>query len=243
MKTKVIFRLSCITVLIIGCMICACLVARISAACQEQNYIAHGGGAIDGHITTNSLESVELSIEKGVKYIELDLQLTSDGKLVAAHDWQSFNQSTGRTGTKTSVPSYEEFTRCRIHGKYTPMTYKMIDSVFSAHPELTLVTDKIEDVKVIDRFLKQLKSRIIIECFTPRQYEDCVKLGYMPMRSYHNFKSGGLNVIKYRCARYIYQQILPTQYAVFDSRRLSVRDADSIFSSDSRIRFVYVDYL
>lgn len=49
-----------------------------------QDYVAHGGGAIDGYTVTNSLEAVENALSKGVKYIELDLQQTSDGKLYNA---------------------------------------------------------------------------------------------------------------------------------------------------------------
>lgn len=80
----------------------------------EQNYIAHGGGAIDGHIATNSLEAIDNAIAHGIKYIELDLQLTADSILVAAHDWNSFAGMTGFKSPDNRPPTLEEFQKCRI---------------------------------------------------------------------------------------------------------------------------------
>lgn len=225
------------------CLVVCIGMARCIGACDEQSYIAHGGGAIDGFCTTNSLESVEHAIDKGVKYIELDLRLTSDGYLVAAHDWDSFNAHTCRDTLSGRVPTYDEFVTLKIHGRYTPLTYVMIDSLLRHHPDITLVTDKIEDVEALDRHLSRHKERMIVECFSPAQYDECRRLGYAPMKSYHNFTPGGLNVIKIKSARYCYQQLIPTRYAVFDNRVMTRRGADSIFSSDARVRFVYVDEL
>ena len=59
-------------------------------------FIAHGGGSIDGAIVTASAEAVAASISRGYRMIELDLQLTTDCYLVAANDWKSFRQRTGR---------------------------------------------------------------------------------------------------------------------------------------------------
>ncbi|WP_289750584.1 glycerophosphodiester phosphodiesterase family protein [Muribaculum intestinale] len=222
-------------------VIVSCFAARILGASSEQSYIAHGGGAVDGNMRTNSLEAVEHAISKGVKYIELDLQQTCDGRLVAAHDWCTFNQLTGRDTLSDRVPAYNEFKACRILGRYKPMTYETIDSVFSSNSDIILVTDKIKDIEVLDKFIGQLKDRMLVECFSRKQYDDCIRLGYTPMRSYHNFIPGGLNVVKAGCARYIYQQLIPVTYAIFDNRIITAHDADSIFAADSRVRFVYVD--
>lgn len=230
----------CVSVI---CLMVSIGMARCIGACDEQSYIAHGGGAIDGFCITNSLESVEHAIDVGIKYIELDLRLTSDGYLVAAHDWDSFNLSTCRDTLSGRVPTYDEFKSLKIHGKYTPLTFVMIDSLLTHHPDIILITDKIEDVEALDRHLSRHKERMMVECFSPAQYEECTRLGYTPMRSYHNFVPGGINVTKAKSARYCYQQVIPTRYALFDNRVMTKRDADSIFSSDSRIRFVYVDEL
>ncbi len=239
-RKKILGRTAVMLVSATSIMVCV-FMARYFGECNEQSYIAHGGGAIDGFVATNSLESVEYAIDRGVKYIELDLQLTSDGHIVAAHDWGSFNLNTYRDTSSGLVPTYDEFAACKIHGRYTPLTYEIIDSLFIRHPDIILVTDKIEDMEVLDMHLGRLKERMLVECFSPAQYDECLRLGYTPMRSYRNFVPGGLNVVKAGCARYLYQQVIPASYAVFDNRMMTTRDADSIFGSDARVRFVYVD--
>lgn len=207
-----------------------------------QNYIAHGGGAIDGVPVTNSLEAVENSIAHGVKYIELDLQLTSDNKLVATHDWGTFRSQTEGDWGDSEVPSYNEFRKMRICGKYKPMTYQLIDSVFKKNPDLWLVTDKITDLGVMERFLPDLKDRIIVESFSPQQYSEGKNRGFKVFRSYHNLTPGGINAVEINSRRLIYQHFIPTEFAVYSNRRISSVEADSIFKSDKRIKYIYVDY-
>ncbi|MBD5317371.1 MAG: hypothetical protein HDS11_06880 [Bacteroides sp.] len=215
--------------------------AMVSAG--PKHYIAHGGGAIDGQPITNSLEAVEHSIANGIKFIELDLQMTSDNKLVAAHDWGTFRELTGGGADDTQVPSLAEFCNKRIMGKYRPLTYLLIDSLFKANPDLWLVTDKITDVNPIEAFLPDIKERIIVECFTPEQYDECRKRGLRGFRSYHNLTPGGINAVERHSRRMVYQHFIPTEFAVYSRSRISTAEADSIFKSDKRIRFIYVDYI
>ena len=62
----------------------------------ESRFIAHAGGGFKDITYSNSKESVIKSIEKGFKYIELDLLETSDGFIVAAHDWKTFKKNCSR---------------------------------------------------------------------------------------------------------------------------------------------------
>ena len=57
---------------------------------QRVELIAHAGGEIDGYVYTNSLEALQQAASRGYKFIELDLLLTSDSVLVAAHSWEDF---------------------------------------------------------------------------------------------------------------------------------------------------------
>ncbi len=208
-----------------------------------QYYIAHGGGAIDGHPVTNSLEAVENAIAHGIKYIELDLQLTSDNKLVATHDWGRFRKQTGEDPDNHVIPSYDSFCQKRILGKYRPMTYHLIDSVFKENPDLMLVTDKIRDIEPLEKYLPDIKDRITVECFSPHQYKECQEKGFKAFKSYHNLSPGGINALERNSRRLFYQHFIPTTFAVFSNRLISISDADSIFNSDKRIRFIYVDHL
>jgi len=47
--------------------------------------VGHRGAA--GIAPENTLDSLQLAVEQGADMIELDLQLTADGQLVACHDW------------------------------------------------------------------------------------------------------------------------------------------------------------
>lgn len=190
-----------------------------------QYYIAHGGGAIDSVPITNSLEAFENSIAHDVRFIELNHQLTSDMKLVAAHDWGTFSRQTGSNWDETQVPSYDVFCKMRICGKYHPMTYQLIDSVFKANPHLWLVVGKITDIRVIERFLPDFKDRIIVESFSSRQYSDCKSQGSKGFRSHHNLTPGGINAVEINSRRLIYQHFIPTDSAVYSNLRISSCEA------------------
>lgn len=210
-----------------------------------QAVIAHAAGAIDGNRLTNSLEALEHAIACGVRFIELDLRMTSDDILVAVHDWGGFADMTGIPATDSTPPSYADFRNARILHRYTPLTYELIDSVFAANPRLYLVTDKLTDVSAIDRFLPALKPRMLVECFSAEQYRRCIESGiYMPLRSYNNLDCGGVNVVDGNGSRrMVYLRFLPTTFAVYRAGTTTRAGADSVFAADRRVRFYYVDEL
>lgn len=231
-----------------GISFLAVLVLLVAVVClsyifkyDRHDYIAHAGGAIDGNPMTNSLEAVENAIAHDMKYIELDLQVTSDNKLVAAHDWDLYFDQTGNENKE--IPSYDSFCKSKILGKYTPMTYRLIDSLFSEHPDVWFVTDKVRDMEILENSLPSIKDQIIVECFSPEQYEDCQRRGFRPMRSYNNYYPGGINVVVKNSPMFIYRHFYPSSFAVYSDDRISTDTADSLFSADRRIRFVYVDFL
>ena len=145
---------------------------------DDHDYIAHGGGSIDGHTYTNSKEAVLRAIENGSRYIEIDLSLTSDNQLVATHDWVTFNQQTDYLGDTAAI-SLSEFKSRKIYGKYTPLDYQDIDSIWHAYPYLNLVTDKISDVNLLDKFFHRLKNRMLVEAFSFEDYVALKRLGFI----------------------------------------------------------------
>ena len=90
-------------------------------------FIAHAGGEIDGYTYTNSLEAMNLSYSKGCKIFELDIIETSDGKLVAAHDWAHYSILTWKDDYKNSAMLESDFLNLKIYGKFTPMNMQMIN--------------------------------------------------------------------------------------------------------------------
>ena len=108
---------------------------------ENNRFIAHAGGEIDGAVYTNSLEALSRSYERGFRLFELDILETSDGKFVAAHDWESWQEI---TGYKKSIPPTEKaFLNTKILGKYTAISMEAINIWFNNHSDVILVTDKI----------------------------------------------------------------------------------------------------
>ncbi|GAA3327987.1 hypothetical protein GCM10020331_070140 [Ectobacillus funiculus] len=49
--------------------------------------VVHGLGFIEGYYVTNSLDALLVNYKRGFRVFEIDLNMTSDGHLVARHDW------------------------------------------------------------------------------------------------------------------------------------------------------------
>ncbi len=208
----------------------------------QQQYIAHAGGAIDGYTYTNSLEAVENAINNNITYIELDLALTSDSFIVAAHDWESFAEMAGIHLNDKTAPTLDIVKNCKLYGKYTPLTFSMIDSLFFSNPGLTLVTDKLDDTEIMSRQLPRLSGRVLVECFSGDSFKQTAENGWgFPMASY--FSIATLNVANINGLRYTMTKVLPMTFALYKLNGVTRHEADSIFNSDKRVRFVYVDFV
>ncbi len=148
-------------------------------ATQQPELIAHAGGEIDGFVYTNSLEAVEKSIADGYKYIEIDLSVTADSVVVAAHDWESFNEYTGFAHRGDTVPVLADFKARRLHGVYTPLTAAEVNEIFEKDTTLVLVTDKISSPEILARNFPALKERMVVEAFSYSDYVALLDEGYM----------------------------------------------------------------
>lgn len=159
------------------------LIANNSYGQQMPKAIAHALGSIDGNTYTNSREAMIRSIEKGYKYIEVDIDSTSDGIMIASHDWARFNSITNCGHLKDTVVSYEEFSKRKIYGKYTPVTIKEVVDTMMNHPEISIVTDKVSDPEIIERLFSGMKERVYVECFSESDYFELKERGYHTMFS------------------------------------------------------------
>lgn len=132
--------------------------------------IAHAGGSIHSYTYTNSREAVERAIAAGYRFIELDLQTTADGKLVAAHDWTYFNLHSGHPELKDTAPTLNDFKSRKLRGSYTPLTGADIEAIFTKNPQLILVTDKIRDFKLLAESFS-FPERMVVEVFSMGELE------------------------------------------------------------------------
>lgn len=184
--------------------------------------------------------------------------MTSDSVLVGVHDWEQFHRliDDGRHGQMT----FDEFAKSRILGKYTPISYKDILDIWNKHPNLILVTDKISNPRILNKFLGQLHDRTMVECFSMHDYNVLKETGWTVFFSGKISKKTFVKrnikeLIRLRSLpifadNYVvcgcgldYKTLIGDSFAVFDICEGTVTKAmaDSIFRIDNRIKFVYVD--
>ncbi len=143
-------------------------------------YIAHAGGEVNGIKSTNTKDALDQNYKKGFRLFELDINKTSDGKLVAVHDWQMWARFTDYQGVLP--PSHSEFLKQKIYGEYTTLDFKAINDWFAAHPDATLVTDKVNDpIAFANEFVD--KDRLIMELFSLMTVEQATNNGINAMIS------------------------------------------------------------
>ena len=136
---------------------------------KKDTFIAHAGGAINNYVYTNSLEALKTNYSLGARYFELDLSLTSDNKIVAVHDWNSWKQRTEYDGIVP--PTLKNFLNFKIDKKFTPLSEKEILNWFVKHPDATLVTDKLDDALLLKNIFNRIQNNLIVEVFTEQSIE------------------------------------------------------------------------
>lgn len=163
---------------------------------EKERYIAHAGSMIDGRWYTNSLEALEQAYLAGIRLIELDFIETSDGHLVAAHDWRMWKKISGFSGS--IPPTMKEFKSRKIFEKYTALSLSDVEDWFRRHPDAILVTDKVNDPRAVaDKF--RMKDRLIMELFSWDAIESARLLGIKSaMPSWQLIESSNMDVEELR---------------------------------------------
>jgi glycerophosphoryl diester phosphodiesterase len=176
MRVKKLMLLLPVVLLVASLQLCRTTQEKVEG--NDIEYIAHAGGAIDSCVYTNSLEALNLSVEKGYRFIELDFAFTSDSVLVAAHSWEKFNAITGFGHWGDSVPTYDDFKSRKIYGRYTPISAKEANTFLEKTPGIYLVTDKISNPDILRTYFPGLKERMVVEAFSYSHYEQLRSEGY-----------------------------------------------------------------
>lgn len=169
---------------------------------SNDRYIAHAGGEVNGVKSTNSKEALDENYKKGFRLFELDIIKTSDGKLVAAHDWRMWSRFTDFSGSLP--PSHEEFMKRKIYGDYTTLDMKGINTWFAEHPDAILITDKLNDpVSFAAAFVD--KSRLIMELFSMMSMDEASRKSINIMISQEpllSLKGDKINYLKVNNIKY-----------------------------------------
>lgn len=186
-------------------------------------YIAHAGGEINGVKSTNSKHALDENYKKGFRNFELDIIETSDGKLVAAHDWNMWARFTDYTGSLP--PTHAQFMKQKIYGDYTTLDMDGINTWFKNHPDATLITDKVNDpVAFANAFVD--KDRLVMELFSVMAVEKASEQGIHTMISQEPLlaiKGDKVNFLKVNNVKYaaVSRRIISSQKKLM----LQLRDA------------------
>ena len=138
--------------------------------------MAHAGGGFEDSVYSNTKEAILNSIDNGFNFVELDLTLTSDDKLVCFHGWDK-NTYEAIGVDYEGVPTYDEFMSWKVLGKYNTIDVNDLIDIMKEHPDLLIevdlkkfgkartrkaITQLIEsaehDEQILDRILMQFTS-------------------------------------------------------------------------------------
>ena len=229
---------------------------------NPNHLIAHAGGAIDRHTYTNSKEALINALDNGFRYVELDLYETADSDIVCLHSLEDYWKM---TSTDCEDLDTKSFLSLQLYGKYTPMTLNDAIKIWEKRP-FYFVTDKISDPKILNRYFKKNRDKVIVEAFTLEDYVQLERDGYIPMFSIMALNVRGLylyilNSIKYGkgiprivtntyVSKYVYriykrlgaQQI--AVYSLYDEDYQKIHEREYLEKLAGRaVDLVYVDFV
>jgi len=159
---------------------------------RDHSLIAHGFGGLGEYRVTNCFEAFEANYRAGHRVFEVDLVFTSDGALVARHDWEEYMYAFLGQNVEdpAHVMSLEEFEALPIHGTNRPMTIENIVQLMRAYPDIWIVTDtkSAEEADVLAAMQEIVDAvgddEVLLERFIVQVYDEPM-LGYV--REVHEF--------------------------------------------------------
>lgn len=208
MQTKKRINVYALAVLVIvAAALIAWLVFRDSgsdgaAILSTHRAIAHALGVSEDGGASGCLEAFENTYASGTRIFEVDLLLTSDGKVVVRHDWNEPLQE-GIDGSH--IPTLETFLSTPIRGKYTPLSFKDLLLLMEEHPDICIVTDTkyFEEADVVPQFeamvaeaeelgLTHLFDRVYIQLYNDNMYDVVESVYHFPHYIYTLYVTGFL---------------------------------------------------
>lgn len=156
--------------------------------------MAHALGGLEGKYRyNNALEGLQQSLEIGYGFIEVDLILTKDNKLVCSHGWseQTYKDTGIEMDKDNPVMTYDQFMRTKIQGKYTTVDASTIVKTMKENKNLLMELD----LRTLDKETATKTAKAIIKAFgTDRSITDrlLVQVGsedmYKAINDVYNFK-------------------------------------------------------
>ncbi|WAW15518.1 stalk domain-containing protein [Peptostreptococcus equinus] len=162
---------------------------------KQNKFIAHALGGVDGFKYTNTKEAMESSYNKGIRVLEGDLTMTSDGKLVLCHSFSKEYLKAYKLPENWSSekPTQKKFLSEKIKGKYTTLSFEDIANYMKEHKDVYFVVDlKDNSTSNVNKSYKELLrvgknvDTEILKRIIPQINNSHM---YKPIMNIYNFKS------------------------------------------------------
>lgn len=130
----------------------------------QYKIMAHALGGLENTYTySNTLEGLQQSLALGYKFIEVDLILTADNKLVCSHGWseQTYKDTGVRYDRNNPVMTYEQFMNTKIQGKYTTIDATKIVEMMKKNQDIYVEID----LRTLDKATATKTAQAIVEVF------------------------------------------------------------------------------
>ncbi len=143
--------------------------------------VAHAGGGYNGVAYTNSIEALNAN-KNDFNLFEIDLALTSDGRIVCSHDWDYYPKQIFGFDLH-GTPTYDEFVNLvENNDKFTNCTLESLIQWLDVTPHASIVTDiKENNIKALEyiatKFTKHL-PRFIPQIYNMQEYDSVSELGF-----------------------------------------------------------------
>ncbi len=233
-----------------------------AAAVDSMDYVVHAGGQAGDDTETNSLEAVKNSFLNGYRYIEIDFNFTSDGKLVCVHDWDIDYFRMGKPVGKAL--SSEEFENAKILSKYTTLTAEELAQWVYQKPNTYIITDikenNIAGLQYLADNCGYVKDRIIPQIYNESEYDRVKSMGYSNIiytlyKLNYNDKTNTDEIVRFAKSHKLYAIVFSTELAVPNyvnalksaGTKLMVHTVNSVSEAERMysmgIDGIYSDYL
>lgn len=147
---------------------------------QKPIYISHAGGRIKNETYTNTKEALEISLDKGLNYIEVDISKTYDNKYVLLHGWSYIARFF--PDSEKRWYSYDEFLNLKMINNWTQMSLEDVVIWLLSNEGVYIITDtkdnNIEMLSYISRRYKSILPRVIPQIYSIDEYDEVKALGF-----------------------------------------------------------------
>lgn len=154
---------------------------EITNAMQTQRLIAHAGAAIDGFVTSNSVEAVINAVDNAYALIELDMGITTDDHVVMVHDWDVTSVYYYNRLMDGPV-SYDEFMALSPYERFHTMDIESLIAIMDKSDTFRVVTDIKADfsevLNAIARDYPDYLDRFIVQIYNYDELDEVKAMGY-----------------------------------------------------------------